>query len=144
MKHLIPLILVELENKNYHILVEVLMKDNSSTFWVIDTGASRTVMDASLARFSTPKEVDVLDEMQSAGINGDPLETELAENIEISIGSCKFSDLTLALIDLDNVNRLYEKYTHYRISGLIGSDLLHKCKASLDYSSLQLILREQE
>ncbi|MCL3780055.1 hypothetical protein EMN47_06595 [Prolixibacteraceae bacterium JC049] len=141
MTYHIPLIVVELENDNYHILVEIKMQDDSSTFWVIDTGASRTVMDSSLAHFSSPKEMDILDEVQSAGINGDPLQTQLAEGVEINIGNCKAVDLTLALIDLENVNQLYEKYTDYRISGLIGSDLLQQYQATIDYSTQELILR---
>ena len=40
----IPLKLVELENENYHILVEIKFSDNEPQMWVIDSGASKTVL----------------------------------------------------------------------------------------------------
>ena len=49
-------------------------------------------------------------------------------------------DLDVALIDLSHINDLYHHAAARTICGLIGSDLLVKYKAVIDYSRLKLTL----
>jgi len=41
----IPLQIIELEKDNYHILIEGEFMDKTIVSWIIDTGASKSVMD---------------------------------------------------------------------------------------------------
>ena len=47
-KYVVPLQLVELEDENYHILIETIFQNGEKGKWAIDTGASKTVFDANL------------------------------------------------------------------------------------------------
>jgi hypothetical protein len=135
----IPLKLVELENENYHILLEMKFSDNEPQMWVIDTGASKTVFDINLNNYYT--EVDTpLTEIESMGIGDIRIETKSGIINVMNLGNAVLYNLNVALIDLSQINVLYHKYTNERISGLIGSDFLFRYKATIDFKKLVLTL----
>jgi hypothetical protein len=135
----IPLKLVELENENYHILLEMRFSDNEPQMWVIDTGASKTVFDINLRDYY--KEVDTpLTEIESMGIGDIRIETKSGIINEMKLGEVTLHDLYVALIDLSQINVLYHQYTNEKISGLIGSDFLYRYNATIDFKKLIITL----
>jgi hypothetical protein len=138
----IPLHIVELEHDNYHILIEGIFADQSTAFWVIDTGASKTVFDKNLTEHYTVTESDNIDDYQSAGINHEMMETQVGVISSVEFGELKIKDRKVALIDLSHVNQIYEKYTSYKIAGLIGGDILMNYKCIIDYKNRSLHFQE--
>ena len=135
----IPVKLVELEEENYHILIEISFFDGKAGVWVIDTGASKTVMDMNLEQYFTPVE-NPLTEIQSMGIGDSNIDTKSGIISEIHIGKSVLHDLHVALIDLSQLNSLYHRVTKENITGLIGSDFLFRHRAVIDFKKLLLIL----
>lgn len=135
----IPLILVELEHENYHILIEGYFQDKSPTYWIIDSGASKSVLDISLKDFYEIIDSDNEDDYQSAGINQGMLETSVGKMAYLRFGKLEITNRKMALIDLAHVNEIYSKYTSYRISGLLGGDILMHYGCTIDYK--QKIIR---
>ena len=130
----IPLQIIELEHKNYHILIEGKFEDGTSACWIIDTGASKTVLDSTLSQFYETIASDNEDDYQSAGINQGMMETSVGKMFNLHFGDLEISGQKVALIDLSHVNEIYGKYTSYRIAGLLGSDILMDYKCTIDYS----------
>ncbi len=130
----IPLIVIELENENYHILIEGKFEDESTSYWIIDTGASKSVLDLNLTGQYEIIESDNSDDYQSAGINQGMLETSVGKISCICFGDLQIKNHKAALIDLNHVNEIYQKYTSYKISGLIGGDILMHYQCQIDYS----------
>ena len=62
----IPLQIIELERDNFHILIEGHFGNESTLYWIIDTGASKTVLDVTLNSFYDIIESDNIDDYQSA------------------------------------------------------------------------------
>ena len=58
--------LVELEYHNYHLLVQGKFEDGEKAYWIIDTGASKTVFDKNLSQYCTQVEPANNEEYQSA------------------------------------------------------------------------------
>lgn len=137
----IPVNTVELDTCNYHLLVEVVINDLLKTWWVIDTGASRSVMDASLDKYYQEDETIDSSDIQSAGIQGTQLDLKVGKIEKLDVGGFVVENTIVALIDLDHINVLYEKYSAMKISGLIGSDLLKKYGAVIDYEKSVLSLK---
>lgn len=135
----IPLKLVELENENYHILVEIGFSDNKTGMWVIDTGASKTVLDINLVDHYTKVETP-LTETESMGIGDSRIETSSGIVHEMKFCSTSLFDLSVALIDLSPLNILYHQFTNEKITGLIGSDFLVRYKAIIDFKKRVLTL----
>lgn len=129
----IPLQIIELEHDNYHILIEGNFQDNTLAYWIIDTGASKTVLDLNLNQYFETIESDNLDDYQSAGINQGMMETSVGKMNYLRFGDLKITDQKVALIDLNHVNEIYEKYTNYRIAGLLGGDILMQYNCAIDY-----------
>ena len=129
----IPLQIIELERDNYQLLVEGFFEDDTSACWIIDTGASKTVLDVNLMSYYEPMESDDMDDYQSAGINQGMLETSIGQLIYLRFNDLVISRQKVALIDLNHVNNIYEKYTSFRIAGLLGGDILMYYKCVIDY-----------
>jgi len=131
----IPLQIIELERENYHILIEGSFEDGTPSCWIIDTGASKTVLDKNLSSYCENLESDDLEDYQSAGINQGMMETSVGKLTFLRFGDLEITGQKVALIDLSHVNEIYGKYTSYRIAGLLGGDILmlHQCK--IDYAA---------
>jgi len=131
----IPLQIIELENDNFHILIEGSFYDGTTANWIIDTGASKTVLDSNLNQFYEGVESDNEEDYQSAGINQGMLDTTVGLIDRLQLGDLEISNLKVALIDLKHVNEIYEKYTRYKIAGLIGGDILMNYQCVIDYEN---------
>jgi hypothetical protein len=131
----IPLQIIELEHENYHILIEGSFEDGTPSCWIIDTGASKTVLDKNLSSYYENLDSDDLEDYQSAGINQGMMETSVGKLTHLRFGDLRIAGQKVALIDLNHVNEIYGKYTTYRIAGLLGGDILmqHQCK--IDYAA---------
>jgi len=130
----IPLQIIELERENYHILIEGNFEDGTPSCWIIDTGASKTVLDKNLNSYYELIDSDDLEDYQSAGINQGMMETSVGKLTYLRFGNLKITGQKVALIDLNHVNDIYGKYTSYRIAGLLGGDVLMQYRCKIDYA----------
>ena len=139
----IPLQIIELERENYHILIEGNFEDGTPSCWIIDTGASKTVLDKNLSSHYELMDQDDMEDYQSAGINQGMMETSVGKLTYLHFGEVKIIGQKVALIDLNHVNDIYGKYTSYRIAGLLGGDILmqHQCK--IDYANKIIQFQER-
>ena len=129
----IPLQIIELERDNFHILIEGHFDDKTPLYWIIDTGASKTVLDVNLNSFYEIIESDNTDDFQSTGINQGMMETMVGKMLRMHFGELKIDEQKVALIDLSHVNDIYSKYSSIRIAGLLGGDILMQYKCLIDY-----------
>lgn len=141
MKIKIPVQLVELEDDNFHLVVDSKLSDGTKGYWVIDTGASKTVFDKILSE-NYREELHETEEIHTAGIGEKPLESSVGYLKQLSFGKLKMDKLRVALLDLSHINQLYSKVSSFKICGLLGSDFLLKHKAVIDYKKKQLVLTQ--
>jgi hypothetical protein len=139
MKVKIDLQVVEPENKNFHLLAVSTFDDNSIGYWIIDTGASRTVFDKNL-----PNKYQYIDkesnQLHTAGIGEKPIETAIVCVSPFYIARLKIENMEAALLDLAHINQLYSNLVKLNICGLLGGDFLMKYNAVVDYKKKKLIL----
>lgn len=137
----IPIEVLELEHESYHILVSCKIEEKQALF-VIDTGASKTVLDSSFKDIKI-ESISSSRESETAGIGGNTFDVELVRIEKFSINEFYLENLNVALIDLSGVNEMYNKYCNISISGLLGSDFLLKHEACIDYSKRVMILENK-
>lgn len=135
----IPLQIIELERENFHILIEGEFQDRTVSSWIIDTGASKSVMDLNQKDYYEILDSDNEDDYHSAGINQGMMETSVGKMYYLKFGELEITNHKVALIDLEHVNEIYGKYTSCRIAGLLGGDLLmhYKCRIDYDRKTIQ-------
>lgn len=131
--------LIRIDSGGYHLGLEVLL-NGKKAFILLDTGASRTVLDKNqIDVYIQNQDIELLDE-KSTGLGTSSMDIHTTEISQLEIGHKKFENITLALIDLSHVNETYGKLGFKKIQGVLGSDLLYKYKAIIDYQNLELTL----
>jgi hypothetical protein len=131
----LPLQIIELEKDNFHLLIEGVFNDDTPTYWIIDTGASKSVLDLNLSPYYETIDSDNEEDYHSAGINQGMMETSVGKMVSLKLGELEIINQKVALIDLNHVNEIYGKYTSNRIAGLLGGDILMHYKCRIDYGS---------
>lgn len=129
----LPLEMVELEEQNYHLMLKSCLADGTEAWWIVDTGASKTVFDLNQENYFQLVEPHSKQEYQSAGINEGMVATKVGNISKIRFGSLKIKNLKVALIDLKHVNEIYHRYHDKRVAGLLGSDILVNYGCRIDY-----------
>jgi len=72
-------------------------------------------------------------EMSSGGLGGEIPDMQIAVIKSLAFGDFKIDNPHIAIIDLDNINAMYQRHCSRSINGLLGSDILVKYKALIDY-----------
>lgn len=134
----VPIEVVKLEDNSFHIITTIQIGCLEGDF-IIDTGASVTVIDK-----CTPFNYETLEdvsEIYSGGVCGELNEVKLVNVAQFRIGDHLLPNVHVALIDLQYVNALYEKYLQRRVAGLLGCDFCVKYNAVIDYENKWLTLK---
>lgn len=131
----IPLEILTLEDNSYHLLVNAALGNTLNGKMVVDTGASKTVIDATLGL-----PIDKNHEMPYTSGIGGQVAVSFTRLDSLAFGDFEIMDLSLAMIDLSSVNEAYEQVSKAPILGLLGSDLLLKYHAKIDYKEACLYL----
>ncbi|WP_163325002.1 aspartyl protease family protein [Draconibacterium mangrovi] len=141
MRTKIPIDIIELESSNYHLILPTQFEGSETAYWVIDTGASKSVFDKNQAEFILSEE-EGTEDLHAANMSEEPLKTSLGILKPLSFGKLKVDNMKVALMDMNHINELYQKVSDYKICGLLGSDFLLKYNAVIDYKRRVLKLSE--
>ena len=138
----VPLRLINLQDDGFHLLVEIVVFGETG-YAVVDTGASRSVFDKTLIETHiVPEEQTETDSSSEnyATTLFSTSSTALATIPQLTIGKLKVKDYEAIALDLQSVNDTYEHFSHPRIAGIIGGDILIGYHAKIDYKKLVLKL----
>jgi len=126
----VPLILINLQDDGFHLLVEIVVF-GEKLFAVLDTGASRSVFDKGLMEQHI-KELTISDETQAATIFST---SATLQGIipKLKIGGLVLKNYQAVGLDLQSVSDTYMQLGHPPIAGIIGGDILMDFKAKIDY-----------
>ena len=140
MKQKIPFKVIELEKNNYHLLVKGEISKKEYLF-VIDTGASKTLIDFKVAE--KLKRIPVKNEAPIAtGIMAEKISVELVAITSLKLNGVKFNKTEAVVTDLKAINEVYEKLTGKTIGGLIGCDFLISKISKIDFQKKYLTLKK--
>ncbi|MEI6141357.1 MAG: retropepsin-like aspartic protease [Mariniphaga sp.] len=136
--HKIAVEIVELEPNTYHPLIKADFQGLDNYWWVIDSGATKSVFDIMMAESYISEQAEAV---MATGLGKEVVETSSGKIISLKLGGHNFGNLNIALVDFSHINLEYAKFTDKKIIGLIGSDFLYSRKAILDYGKGVLKLR---
>jgi len=124
--------------KTNHIQVKAEINSVKGVF-IIDTGASNSCIDLKLCDFyniryqkSSEKASSATDQISN---------TMISKKNQIKIGKWFKKNMTIVLFDMTFINKTLNEHGIESVSGIIGSDLLKKGKAIIDYSENKLFLK---
>lgn len=140
METVIKLEKVVIEESGCHLLVAATI-DETEVRLVLDTGASRTVLDSNFFKKLNPDLILKEEEEKSIGVGSNQLDSFLVEVEGFSLSAYKLNNVQLALMDLSNVSLTYQNLGMGEVHGVLGGDILQAGKAVINYENETLILR---
>jgi len=136
----IPFKILNIEGDGFHLLIKLKINGKSSAM-IIDTGASKTVFDKTrITKFVSEKTFNSHDKL-SSGLGTNTMESQLTVLKKIKIGELEIKNYQTILLDLSHVNNSYEQINLKPIDGVLGSDILLKYNATIDYEKKILKLK---
>ncbi len=107
--------------------------------FILDTASGATIVEIESKEQFKLESYDSNKDATGAGSNN--IKMEHSKNNTINLDGMEIDNIDLSLITLSHVNTAFEKLDIQKIDALIGTDLLSKCNAIIDYSNLLLYLK---
>jgi hypothetical protein len=130
--------IIELEPNTFHPLVKCDFKGLENYWWVIDSGASKSVMEITLMDHYLREETEAV---MATGLGKEEVSTSSGIIEELKLDGISYGSLKVALIDFQHINNEYSKFTDKKLIGLIGCDFLYAHKAVIDFKRCLVTLR---
>lgn len=135
----IKLSIEDLEKTSYHVFLNVKINGKRCRF-LLDTGASKTVIGKEWYIKNIGKEKLKSIKMETAGLHSVVAESYIGKLDLLELGAVSVKKYSAAAVELAHVNGMYAKSKIKKISGILGSDLLLKLNAVIDYKNATLTL----
>jgi hypothetical protein len=136
----IPLNIIDLHGDGFHPVLDMVMF-NKPFKVVLDTGASRTAFDRELLMQANEEANIIASERLSTGLGTNTMESATAVIENIRIGDMMIPEQEVAVLDLSAINIAYRELGHPEVLGVIGSDILMKHNAVIDFGKKTLKLK---
>ena len=135
----VPLQLINLQNDGFHLLVEVVVFEHPFNV-VLDTGASKTVLDKTSVEHHISADDLLSSDKLSTGLGTNTMESFTLHLPALKIGKLTIENFEAAILDLSSISLAYENLQLPPVIGVLGGDILYQYKAIIDYHHLQLKL----
>jgi hypothetical protein len=134
----IPFQIVELEHQSYHIIIDGKI-DNIDLTLIIDTGASRTIIDKHYANKLEKLNIGT-EKPIATGLSAEQIPVELYNISKLFLEGFLFENIQCLTADLSAINDIYINLTGKTIGGLIGCDFLLERVKSIDFKRKYLTI----
>ena len=135
----VPLQLINLQNDGFHLLVEVVVFGHAFNV-VLDTGASKTVLDKTSVECHIAADDLLSSDKLSTGLGTNTMESFILHLPAIHIGKLKIENFEAAVLDLSSISLAYENLQLPPVIGVLGGDILQQYNAVINYNKLVLKL----
>jgi len=136
----IPFKVLDIAGEGFHLLLKMYINKKVAHV-IIDTGASKTVFDKTrIAKYVSDKTFEKHDSL-SSGLGTNTMQSEQVFIKKLKIGDLEIDGYKTILLDLSHVNQSYHQIGLKPVDGVLGSDLLLKYKAVIDYEKKVLKLK---
>ena len=134
MPSFVPIEITHIEEDGFHLMVTVMVNGIPARM-LVDTGASRSVFDKdSIDKFFTDDKPDFEEnEQKSTGLGTRDMQSQALYLDELKIGELVIRKYPAVVLDISHVNFSYEELGLPSIDGVLGSDILMKYGARIDY-----------
>lgn len=126
-------------SKTQHLRIKAKINGVLGTF-ILDTGASNSCVGFESIELFKLKANHSKTKAAGAGATG--MDTQLAENNKLQIGSWKTVGFHVVIFDLSHVNQALRQHKTKEVHGIIGADVLLNSKGIIDYANNNLYLKK--
>ena len=127
-----------MQGGGFHPFLTVSIEGRKCRF-LIDTGASKSVIDKYFYESKLGRKLKVI-KQETTGLHSTVMESYTGKLKKLTIGKLVIAEYPIAAVDLMHVNMTYKKMKLKKIDGILGSDLLAKHGAVIDYAQAKLFI----
>jgi hypothetical protein len=136
----IPIEVLSLQEEGYHLFVRGRLGEHTLRL-LIDTGASKTVLDITfIAEHFSGYKLEP-NEQPATGVGNNAIQSDFTEIKNLRVGDLDIPSYKIAVLDLKHVNETYSLINVTAIHGVIGCDLLVEFAAVIHLKKKELRLR---
>lgn len=136
----IPFKILSLDVEGFHLMIKIKINGKTANL-IIDTGASKTVLDKTrVSKYVKERDFKMHDKL-SSGLGTNSMESQTTVLKKIKIGELEIKDYETVLLDLSHVNSSYDQIGLSPVEGVLGSDILLQYNAVIDYEKKILKLK---
>lgn len=128
----IPFKILDIAGDGFHLMIKLYINKKLANV-IVDTGASKTVFDKTRIEKYVKERTFEKHESLSSGLGTNTMKSELVTIKKIKIGDLEIENYKTILLDLSHVNQSYEQIGLKHVDGVLGSDILLKYNAVIDY-----------
>jgi hypothetical protein len=136
----IPFKVIDISGEGYHLMLKLKINNKAATV-IIDTGASKSVFDKTRIEKFVKEKNFATHESLSSGLGTNTMTSQITTIKKLQIGELEIPDYKTVLLDLSHVNASYEQVGLKAVDGVLGSDILLKYHAVIDYEKQTLKLK---
>ncbi|CAN5493339.1 hypothetical protein BH11BAC2_BH11BAC2_14450 [soil metagenome] len=129
---ILPIQKLSIPPTGFHLLVKLYLNGRKALF-VVDTGASQTVLDTKRFPHFMPKSLKQKLNAVTAGIGSADVESHYSIIKSFRLGDLTLRNFDLILLDLAIVNNSYKTMGFEPVDGILGSDLLQLYNGVVDF-----------
>ena len=133
--------MLAIESDGYH-LMGIIKINGKKAKVIVDTGASRTVFDKERIKHFVRTKSTVIKDKLSTGLGTNSMKSHQLPIRSLQLGKIKVKDYPAVLLDLSHVNHSYAQLGMAAVDGVLGSDIMHRFKAVIDFKKSEMKLRE--
>lgn len=142
--HIIPFEILPIQNDGFHILIDVVLLDKTFKM-VLDTGASKTVLDKQLLFDSGLNEDELIaSNILSTGLGTNEMQSHMLFLKTFKIENWTIKNIEVAVLDLSSINYAYQQMEFDPVIGVLGGDILFKYGAIINYKKKTLQLNTRK
>ncbi len=143
MTTIIPFKILYVGDDGFHLKLKLYINGKPANV-IIDTGASKTVFDKQrITKYVSSKKFKNLDNL-SSGLGTSKMKSHFTTIKKLKIGEIEIEDYETVLLDLSHVNQSYHQAGLSMVEGVLGSDILLKYNAVIDYDKKKLTLKNKK
>lgn len=129
----------ELDPQGFHPVIKATLY-GQPVWMLVDTGANHICFDRTFIESVCPEDAaEIARDDVNVAIGGE-IDVHISKVNGLKIGNMRFPDLLARLLDLQQVNEMYEQVGFKPIRGILGGDFLKSHRAVIDYATQTLIL----
>lgn len=135
----IPIETVAIEDDGFHMVVNIKVNGVKARM-LVDTGASRSVFDGERLMRFFPEQVPELQEnlQKSTGLGAKDIQSQALYLDSMSIGELIIRKYPAVVLEMSHVNASYGDLGLPPIDGVLGSDILMRYGARIDYRKKEM------
>lgn len=132
--------ILSISDESYHLMMKVKINGKTARL-VIDTGASHSAFDLKRVKKYVNAKKLVKNKEKTTGLGTNTMDSHTILLEKLKIGDITIFDYDAVILDLSHVNETYKLLKLPAIDGVLGSDVMMKLHAVIDYDKKMMTLK---